>query len=138
DESFSFRLFANYLDEVGTYFADAEPLNEAGQLEYPEWLLNLMLTYRNGPFRINLQTRYRDATIRDKLWIEGVHIQDNSVPSRAYTNLNLSYDFDWGGNTSQLYFHVGNLFDKDPPMVPSAVSATSGTKNYTNPLFDTL
>src|SRR5690606_18691977 len=52
DESFSFRLFANYLDEVGTYFADAEPLNEAGQLEYPEWLLNLMLTYRNGPFRI--------------------------------------------------------------------------------------
>lgn len=137
-ETFGVRLFANYLDEVGTYFADTAPLNEAGQIDYPEWLLNASFTYRNGPFSMNWQTRYRDETVRDKLWVESVHIQDNSVASRTYTNVNLSYDFDWAGNTSRLFFHVSNLFDKDPPLVPSAVSATGATKNYTNPLFETL
>jgi outer membrane receptor protein involved in Fe transport len=38
-----------------------------------------------------------------------------------------------------MYFYVGNLFDKDPPLVASGVGGTSGTANYTdNGRFDTL
>jgi iron complex outermembrane recepter protein len=139
DEAIALRFFANYLDEVSSQFVGATPLNEAGQLEYPEWLASGSFTYTNGPFRFNWQTRYRDATIRDALYTQGIDIEDNSVSGRTYTNVNLSYDLNWGTATGQAYFYVGNLFDKDPPMVPGGVGATSGTAAFTdNTRFDTL
>lgn len=139
DESIAIRFFANYLDEVSAQFVGVAPLNEAGELAYPEWLATGSFTYTNGPFRFNWQTRYRDATIREMLWVEGIDIEDNSVSGRTYTNLNLSYDLEWGTATGQAYFYVGNLFDKDPPLVAGGVGATTGTAAYTdNNRFDTL
>ena len=59
------------------------------------------------------------------LWREGIDITDNSVSGPlSHTNLNLSYDLEWGTATGQAYFYVGNLFDKDPPMIAGAVGAT--------------
>jgi outer membrane receptor protein involved in Fe transport len=139
DESIALRFFANYLDEVSSQFVGVAPLNEAGELGYPQWLATGSFTYTNGPFRFNWQTRYRDATIREMLYTEGIDIEDNDVSGRTYTNLNLSYDLEWGAATGQAYFYVGNLFDKEPPLVPQAVGATSGTAAYTdNNRFDTL
>jgi outer membrane receptor protein involved in Fe transport len=139
DESISIRFFANYLEEVSSAFVGVAPLNEAGELAYPEWLASGSFTYSNGPFRFNWQTRYRDETIREMLYVESIDIENNKVSGRTYTNLNLSYDVDWGDNTGQMYFYVGNLFDKDPPLVASGVGGTSGTANYTdNGRFDTL
>jgi outer membrane receptor protein involved in Fe transport len=139
DESIGVRFFANYLDEVSSQFVGVVPLNEAGELAYPEWLATGSFTYTNGPFSANWQTRYRDSTIREMLWVEGRDIADNSVSGRTYTNVNLSYDLEWGTATGQAYFYVGNLFDKDPPMVPGAVGATTGTAAFTdNNRFDTL
>ena len=98
-----------------------------------------MFTYTNGPFNFNWQTRFRDATIREILWTEGVDIASNHVSSRTYTNLNMSYDIEWGRTSGQAYFYVGNLFDKDPPLIPGGVSGTTGMAAYTdNGRFDTL
>lgn len=139
DESIAIRFFANFLDEVSSAFVGVDPLNEAGELAYPEWLTTASFTYQNGPFRLNWQTRYRDATIREMLWTEGVDIEDNDVSGRTYTNVNLSYDLEWGSRTGQAYFYVGNLFDKDPPLMPGGVSGTTGASTYTdNGRFDTL
>lgn len=137
-ETFGLRLFANYLSEVSTTFVGVAPIDRAGELQFPEWLATASFSYSNGPFRMNWQTRYRDKTIRDVQWTEGVHIVDNSVASRTYTNLNLSYNFDWAGSSSQLYFYVGNLFDKDPPLVPGAVGALGPPLHTNNGVFDTL
>jgi iron complex outermembrane recepter protein len=139
DESIGFRLFANYLDEVSFQFAGAPTLNLAGELDYPEWLLTAMFNYNRGPFSMSWQTRWRDSTIRDVDWVEGIDIADNSVGGRAYTNLNLSYDFQWGRNDARAYVYVGNLFDKDPPLVAGGVGGTSGQSLYTdNGIFDVL
>ncbi len=139
DESIGLRFFANYLDEVSSQFVGVVPLNEAGELAYPEWLATGTFNYTNGPFRFSWQTRYRDSTIRDALWTEGIDIEDNDIGGRTYTNLNLSYDLQWGAATGEAYFYVGNLFDKDPPMVPGGVGATTGTAAFTdNSRFDTL
>ena len=64
DESIGFRFFANYLDEVSAQFVGVEPLNEAGELAFPEWLATGTFTYTNGPFRFNWQTRalYREPS----------------------------------------------------------------------------
>jgi outer membrane receptor protein involved in Fe transport len=139
DESIAVRFFANYLDEISSAFVGVAPLNEVGELAYPEWLATASFTYSNGPFSFNWQTRYRDATIREVLFTEGIEIEDNSVSGETITNLNLSYDIEWGDTTGQLYFFAGNLFDKDPPRIPGGVSGTVGTANYTdNGRFDTL
>jgi outer membrane receptor protein involved in Fe transport len=139
DESIAIRFFANYLEEVSSAFVGVAPLNEAGELDYPEWLATASFTYNNGPFRFNWQTRFRDETVREMLYTEGIDIENNSVSGRTYTNLNMSYDIDWGDNTGQVYFYVGNLFDKDPALVASGVGGTSGQVSYTdNGVFDTL
>jgi hypothetical protein len=139
DESIAFRFFANYLDEVSLAFAGVEPVNQAGELEYPEWLATGSFTYNRGPFHMTWQTRYRDSTVRNALWVEGVDIEDNEVPSRSYTNLNLAYDFAIGDSEAQAYFYVGNLFDEDPPMVAGGVGGTTGWASYTsNGVFDVL
>ena len=139
DESIAIRFFANYLDEVSSAFVGVAPLNEAGELAYPEWLTTASFTYANGPFRFNWQTRYRDATIREILYTEGIDVEENDVSGRTYTNVNLSYDLEWGETTGQAYFYVGNLFDKDPPRMPGGVSGTTGMASYTdNGRFDTL
>jgi iron complex outermembrane recepter protein len=139
NESVAFRFFANYLDEVSSAFVGVAPLNQAGELAYPKWLLTGSFTYSNGPFHFNWQTRYRDSTIRNLLYTEGTDIENNHVSGRTYTNLNLSYDLDWGKTSGQLYFYVGNLFDKDPPLVPGGVSGTTSMAAYTdNGRFETI
>jgi outer membrane receptor protein involved in Fe transport len=143
-ERMSVRFFANYLDEASSAFVGEAQLDRAGETstlyDYPTRLANVSFTYGNGPFTFNLQTRYRSATVRDVTWVEGIDIQDNGVGSRAYTNMNLAYDFDWSDNTGQIYFYVGNLFDKDPPNIPGGIGATSGYAGYgdMNRAFDTL
>lgn len=138
-ESIGFRFFANYLDEVSFGFAGVEAINEAGSLSYPKWLAMGSFVYSRGPFSMMWQTRYRDSTIRNILWTEGVDIEDNSVSSRTYTNLNLSYDFEWGSTNAQAYFYVGNLFDKDPPMVATGIGGTTGRAAFTDAgIFDVL
>jgi len=139
DESIGIRFFANYLDEVSFAFAGVEPLNQAGELQYPEWLATGSFTYNRGPFSLSWQTRFRDSTVRNMLWVDGVDIADNKVPGRTYTNLNLSYDFTWGDTEANAYFYVGNLFDKDPPLLAGGVGGTTGWASYTNGgIFDVL
>ena len=144
-ENIVLRFFANYLDEASSAFVGEAQLDRMGETsalyDFPQRLANLSFTYGNGPFAFNIQTRYRSETVRDVTWIEGIDIEDNSVGSRAYTNMNVAYDFEWSNaNSAQLYFYVGNLFDKDPPNIPGGIGATSGYAGYgdMNRAFDTL
>jgi outer membrane receptor protein involved in Fe transport len=142
DESIALRFFANYLDQVSFQFEGAPVQNLAGELEYPEWLTSASFSYNRGPFSMTWQTRYRDSTTRDYDWVEGIDIEDNNVSGRTYTNLNLSYDFEWGSSNAQAYFYVGNLFDEDPPLLASGIGGTSGRATFTNSggvgIFDVL
>src|SRR5690606_4222666 len=56
DETIGVRFFANYLDKLTSAFVGEEPLDEAGEMLYPEWLANVSFTYARGPLAINLQT----------------------------------------------------------------------------------
>ena len=143
-ERIGVRFFANYLDEASSAFVGELQLDRVGETsalyDFPRRLANVSFTYGTGPFTFNLQTRYRSETVRDVTWVEGIDIEDNSVGSRAYTNFNFAYDFDWSDNSAQVYLYVGNLFDKDPPLIPGGLGATSGYAGYgdMNRAFDTL
>ena len=139
-ESITVRVFGNYLDEVSSAFVGEKVINRAGEANFSKWLATASLGYSNGPFSANIQTRYIGDTVRDKTWIDGIDIQDNSVASVAYTNVNLSYGFEWSANkTGEVYLYVGNLLDKAPPLSPGGVGLTTGTASHTNNgLFDTI
>ena len=139
-ETITVRAFANYLDEVSSAFVGEKVINRAGEANFSKWLATASLGYSNGPFSANIQTRYIGDIVRDKTWIEGIDIEDNSVESVAYTNVNLSYGFEFSGDkTGEVYLYVGNLLDKAPPISPGGVGLTSGTASHTNNgLFDTI
>lgn len=101
----------------------------------PEVQATLSATYSEGPFSLNLTERYISGGDRYYGYVEGVDIDNNDVEAAWYTNARLSYDFDAGGNTYQLFFAVTNLFDKDPP-VAASWSGFFGSSHTNGSLFD--
>ena len=82
-----------------------------------------------------LEERYINHGTYDATWRQGVDIDNNHVPSVAYTNLQLSYRPLMRDRLSaELYFNITNLMDRDPPRAASFVFTGS---SYTNTqLFD--
>ena len=58
--------------------------------------------------------------------MEGIDINDNSLPSAAYLNLSGQYEFDLAGRLSgiRLFGVIDNVLDKDPPPVPGTIFMT--------------
>ncbi|HEU4619688.1 MAG TPA: TonB-dependent receptor [Gammaproteobacteria bacterium] len=131
NESISIRGFANYLGEVSSQLPGEPKLDLAGQRDYPEWLGTGSIEYRNGPFSIYWQTRYIGSSVRDVNWVSGIDIDNNRVESVMYSNLDLSYDFDYGSGDGEAFLYVGNVFDNKPPLTPGAISGTTGGTSYT-------
>jgi len=141
-EMLNWRFFGTWLGENSIKNPDAPRDERAGQvatdanIAFPKYKFTTNLTYSNGPITIFLQERYLDGGLLDRTKEEGVTIDDNSVPSRFYTDLNFSYSL---GEENQLTFYtnVTNLFDKAPPPTPGIISRV-GTIDYTSPVYDTL
>ena len=106
DERMTLRLLGTYLKEVSTTLAGAATVDRAGQTGpavpgggaggAPEWQASLNLGYKRNGFSASVQERYISDGVYNATWIEGVDIDDNSVESALYTNLNLSYETDFG------------------------------------------
>jgi outer membrane receptor protein involved in Fe transport len=131
NESLPIRGFANYLGEVSSQLPGEPKLDLAGQRDYPQWLGTGSISYQNGPFNVYWQTRYIGSSVRDVDWVSGVDIDNNNVESVMYSNLNLSYAFDSGRGDGEVFLYVGNVFDKEPPLTPGAISGTTGGTSYT-------
>ncbi len=116
-EMLGMRLFAGYQYENSRTSFGAAKVENAGNYLFPKWKLTAGLTYIRGPLTIYLQERFTSSTNRENFWVEGVDIDDNSVSSVWYTDLNVSYDFAQRGGDWTVFFNVSNLFDKDPPVV---------------------
>jgi len=134
-ESLRLRFIASRINENSTTEAGApkrDIVGELGAAGVPELQWTANLTYANGPFTLFLQGRYIDSGVADIDYVEGVDIDDNSVPSIFYTNLRAGYRGAFGaGGEWEVFGHVANLFDRDPPLI-AAWSAFSGTGIGTN------
>jgi outer membrane receptor protein involved in Fe transport len=86
--------------------------------------------YSNGPFTVGLQERVVGALLRSVM-LTSVYL-DKKIPAIFYTDLPATYDTVVNGLRMQLFGHVNNLFDKQPPLVaspngPTGQYATLGT-----------
>lgn len=126
DESLTFRALAGFVKERSDTPLGGTPLDVSGGLGSPDRNANATLSYSVGPYSVRLQQRYVGSTLRDVRWVEGVDVDDNTVASGNYTNMQLGYNGEReDGSTWHVSMNITNLFDRPPPIV--ANYSTAGT-----------
>jgi outer membrane receptor protein involved in Fe transport len=134
DESLSIRFFGGHLAERTSTVVGGAPAEFAGTRGYPDRTANVTLSYQAAAWSVQLQERFIDEVLLNRTWVEGVDVDRNTIPSRAWTNLVLGYGRDMGsaGNRWRVTLSVQNLFDKDPPIIPSSADTRFGAQATDN------
>lgn len=146
---FGTTVFASWLHENSETNAGAAKIDRAGQTgvevstgvanSLPDFRLNQQLTYNNGPLSAFVQGRYIADGTMENTAVEGVDIEDNSVDSAFYTDLNLSYLHEMrNGSRLEFYGNIANLFDEEPPLTPSYSIFLARPQQTNGALFDEL
>lgn len=127
-----FRLLGTYLSEYEVAVPGGVPLQNAGLYTNPTWRATAQATYKQGPATLSLLMRYMPDSTYSNSYIEGVSIDDNSVPAVFYTDLTGEYSFNFGDTDMEAFVTVNNLFDKDPPIIDRA---TYSYRTQTDPVI---
>lgn len=149
-ERITFRLLGSYLEKnqlgqnagFATGGGSLGGTNYAGQVgdgfSLPRFQATSSLQYTNGPVRVTLQERYIARGKVDVVYVEGVDIDDNTVGSAAYTDIDVAYTHPLSGDGSlTVYGHVTNALDRAPPINP-AFSDFGGATQYNQTVYDVL
>ncbi|MBB6066308.1 TonB-dependent receptor plug domain-containing protein [Pseudoxanthomonas broegbernensis] len=90
----------------------------------------LTATFRNGPLRFGASARFIGKGVLSNEWVDGVDIDDNTVPSTWYLGLFGSYHFP--GDRLEAFFRVDNALDRAPLVIGT-------NRNGINPvLYDVI
>jgi len=143
-ERLGVRVFASYLQENSTTNSAGIKTDRAGQVNVfalPEWKATASISYSRGPFRSFLQLRYIGEGVYDTQngigtnnWI----VADNDIGSITYVDARISWDMSFGNGTLELFGNVTNLFDRDPPIIPSYSPAVAAPAQYNAGLYDVI
>jgi iron complex outermembrane recepter protein len=129
DESLSVRMLGGRLLERTSTVVGGQPAEFAGTRGYPDMTANVTVSYRVNRWTVQLQERFVDEVDLNRLWVEGIDVDDNTISSRAWTNLVLGFQGEpSNGGTWRLQLNVQNLFDKDPPIIASSGDTRFGAQ----------
>jgi outer membrane receptor protein involved in Fe transport len=136
-ESVSWRFFGSYLAENSIKNPGAARDERAGQYDYPEWKFTTTFSYMNGPWTAFLTERWTDGGKLNRLYVEGVDIDNNHVKSSYFTDVHLGYAF---GESQQwsVYADMTNVFDQDARLTPGSAIGRTGVGNTVSPASDVL
>ncbi|MEO6376680.1 MAG: TonB-dependent receptor [Caulobacteraceae bacterium] len=133
--SMTFTFGANYVlhSSVNTGAPGALTVDRAGELggpnnpgSIPRFRFNGSLTYDVGKLMVSAQARYISSGKYDNTFVEGVNINDNTIPAIAYVDLSAAYHVT---SKLELFGVINNALDKDPPPDPHAFQSP------TNPVY---
>jgi outer membrane receptor protein involved in Fe transport len=123
-ENLSFRVLGGKLLERYDQPPGGAPIDQIGNstINRPEISANATLTYSVGPWSATLQQRYISDQRININWVEGVDVDNNTIPSYAFTNLLFRYTRDaaLAANMWSVSLALNNAFDKNPPIVPGS------------------
>jgi len=133
-----FRLLATYVKNLATTDS-AGTTDRAGQTGFragtipgiPEYTLDGMIDWKNGPASLSLHTRYIPSGIYNADFIgprqRGYNValgnssNINDVPAALYFDVVGQFDFSSGSNGGIVaYAGINNIGDRDPPRRPGA------------------
>jgi outer membrane receptor protein involved in Fe transport len=109
----------------------------------PEWAVDAFVDYTRGPLHVGLQARYIGAGKFSTVLSEGAGaantINDNHVPPFVYLTATASYRLHSSGRRSaELFAVVNNLFDTDPPMIPSGAAGGINESSTNGQFYDVV
>jgi outer membrane receptor protein involved in Fe transport len=116
----------------GNLCSPASPAGTTG-VPLPKWRHNARLTLGTESVRTSLQWRYLGSVRDDN---DAINYAVERLPSVSYFDLTVS-----GNVTDEFSLNIGvsNLFDEQPPLLPSAQSGGSGEQTNTFPsTYDVL
>ena len=99
----------------------------------PDVTANLTVAYQVARWSVQLQERFIDDVILNRTWVEGIDVDNNTIDSQSWTNLVLAFKGGAGDKGSwRVSLNVLNLFDEDPPIIPSAADTRFGAQSTDN------
>jgi outer membrane receptor protein involved in Fe transport len=109
----------------------------------PEWTADAFADYSRGPLRLGLQARLvgpgKLSTILHEGAGEANSVNDNRVPVFAYVTASAAYRLKSSGRRSaELFAIVNNLFDTDPPMIPSGAAGGINESSTNGQFYDVI
>jgi len=132
-ESISLRVLGGKLLDRYDQPPGGEPIDQIGNvaLNRPEVSANATLTYSVGPWSGIWQQRYISDQLVNINWVEGVDVDNNTIPSYSFTNLVFRYNRDStrGGNNWSVGLAINNAFDKNPPIIPGSFNRVGSQTN---------
>jgi hypothetical protein len=140
-EVIGLRLISSHLSENSTQSFMSPKIDRAGQLfmfDFPKDKYVVSANYLNGPFGAFLQARHVDGGYRDVMAVEGVDIDDNTIDSVTYVDLNLRYELEVGDGSWEIYGSAQNLTDEAPPVVPNFAFFGATSQQTSASLHDLL
>jgi len=141
DESLSIRMLGGKLDERSSTVVGGVPAQYAGTRGaagstvgvIPDITANLTVSYRVARWSVQLQERYIDDVLLNRIWVEGVDVDKNTIDSEEWTNLVVAFESQSDGRGSwRVSLNIQNLFDEDPAIIPSAGDSRFGAQATDN------
>ena len=135
NETMSIRALAGYVAERSDTPLGGVPLDVSGGLGTPELTGVVTANYNVGPYGVSLQGRYRNESIINTLWKEGVDVDDNTVDPYTFWNMTFSYSGETtGGAQWRAGLNVQNILDQAPDQVQN-VSTRFAIQGLTGDLY---
>jgi iron complex outermembrane recepter protein len=108
----------------------------------PKWTADAFADYERGPLRFGLETRLVGAGKFSTILHEGTganSVNDNHVPAFVYVTASAAYKMWSSGKRSiELFGIVNNLFDTDPPMIPSGAAGGINESSTNGQFYDVV
>jgi len=115
--SVSLNLGGNYVMHYQADFGTG-PVERAGDLQgSPKLRGTFSLGYERSPVAVTAAARHTHRMLYDNTYVEGLQINDNTVPSTTYVDLSARYA---ASSSLQFFGVIRNALDKAPPYVPTA------------------
>lgn len=129
--SLSLRTLANYVKSLET-INNGVAIDNAGAVVagVPHWRVNFEGVYRTGPLTLRAVARYVEGGLFNATYVEGVDIDDNTIPGRTYVDTSFNYQIT---PNVALFGKIENLFDRDPPITTSSLISPQAASSV---LFD--
>ncbi len=124
-ETFTLRALAGHIIERSDVsVAGAQKVDITGGVGTPENRITLTSNYGIGPWNLQLQGRWIDATTLaaigggGRLAVSGVDFDDATISSNAWFNAQIGYTGEFAnGSVWNASLNVQNLFDRNPPVI---------------------
>jgi len=116
-ENLRLRTIASHLSEASIKPYIGAKIDSVGVLDLADWQVMLSATYTRGPLSVSWTENWRSEVKRDRLWVSGIDVDDNTIASQSMSNLRMTYGVEGEDDSYSMYAMVSNVFDRDPSRV---------------------